>query len=66
VEFAEKIRAGVGALKCKYEDQMLPPVTASIGVATTPPEERKMELEMLAEDRKRKAKKRGRNRVVIR
>jgi diguanylate cyclase (GGDEF)-like protein len=65
VEFAEKIRAGVEALACKYEGHVLPPVTASISVATTPPEDRKMELETLAEDRKRKAKETGRNKVIF-
>ena len=64
VEFAEQIRNGVKALKCKYQGHELPQVSASLGVATTPPEDRKMELETLAEDRKRRAKKRGRNRVV--
>jgi PleD family two-component response regulator len=43
---------------------MLPKVTASIGVATTPPEDRKLEIETLAESRKRQAKEMGRNRVV--
>jgi len=64
VEFAERIRQGVKALKSAYGGHALPSVTASIGVATTPPEDRKMELENLAEDRKRQAKADGRNKVV--
>jgi len=63
-EFAEKIRRGVKDLKCTYEGHELPGVSASIGVASTPPEDRKMELETIAEERKRKAKDGGRNRVV--
>jgi diguanylate cyclase (GGDEF)-like protein len=64
IEFAEKIRRRVKALKCLYEGHELPGVSASIGVASTPPEDRKMELETVAEGRKRKAKEQGRNRVV--
>jgi len=66
VEFAEKIRMNVEALGCKYQGHALPKVTASIGVATTPPAARNMELETLAEARKRLAKDEGRNRVVAR
>jgi diguanylate cyclase (GGDEF)-like protein len=64
VKFAEKIRQAVKALACTYEGHTLPKVTASIGVASAPPEDRKMELETLAEDRKRKAKEDGRDRVI--
>jgi len=64
VDFAEKIRRDVEALECKYEGRTLPKVTASTGVATAPPEARQMELETVAEERKRLAKTEGRNRVV--
>ena len=64
VDLAEKIKKGIAIMECKYEGKTLPDVTASIGVATSPPEERSMEIEMIAEERKRKAKKKGRNRVV--
>ena len=64
VEFAEKIRKGVKGLKCEYDGKELPPVSASLGVASTPPEDRKMELEAVAENRKRKAKEGGRDKVV--
>lgn len=64
VDFAQKIRQGVSALECKYQQTTLPPVTASIGVATSPPEDRTVDIETLAESRKRKAKEDGRNRVV--
>lgn len=63
-EFAEKIRKNVEALECKYQSHALPKVTASLGVATAPPSARQMDLETLAEERKRLAKGRGRNRVV--
>lgn len=64
IEFAEAIRKGVESLSLKYKDIALPKVTASIGVATTPPADRKMEIKSLAESRKRQAKENGRNRVV--
>jgi len=64
VEFAEAIRKGVESLSLKYKDIALPKVTASIGVATTPPADRKMEIKSLAESRKRQAKENGRNRVI--
>lgn len=64
VELGEAIRKGVESLHCEYRGVTLPRVTASIGVATTPPEERKFEVETLAESRKRQAKEKGKNRVV--
>ena len=64
IELAEAIRKGVAAINCEYKGVSLPKVTASIGVATSPPSERTLELEPLAESRKRLAKKKGKNRVV--
>jgi diguanylate cyclase (GGDEF)-like protein len=64
VEIAEKIRSVVEAMKCDFQGKRLPNVTASIGVATTPPESRSMELQSAAEARNRQAKESGRNRVV--
>jgi len=64
IEFAEKIRQGVSALECKYKETALPHVSTSIGVASSPPESPTLELESVAESRKRKAKEDGRNRVV--
>jgi diguanylate cyclase (GGDEF)-like protein len=61
VELAERIRNSVKTLQCTYDDHVLPGVTASIGVASSPPEERTMALENAAEDRKRKAKNEGRD-----
>jgi diguanylate cyclase (GGDEF)-like protein len=61
---ADSIRAGVEYLRCDYKGTPLPLVTVSIGVATTPPESRGMEIEQIAEDRKRVSKETGRNRVV--
>jgi PleD family two-component response regulator len=42
----------------------LPSVTASIGVASTPPESRTVEIETVAESRNREAKAAGRNSVI--
>lgn len=64
IEFAEAIRKGVESLSLEYKGIALPKVTASIGVATTPPADRKMEIKSLAESRKRQAKENGRNRVI--
>jgi len=64
IELGEAIRKGVELLRCEHKGIALPQVTASIGVATTPPEERKFEVETLAESRKRQAKEKGKNRVV--
>jgi diguanylate cyclase (GGDEF)-like protein len=64
IEFAELIRKGVESLHCEYNGSTLPKVTASIGVATTPPEDRKIELQNLVEARKQKAKDNGRNQIV--
>src|SRR5258708_8527981 len=63
-EIAEKIRVSVETLRCELNDTTLPAVTASIGVATTPPESRGMDMETLADDRQNRAKKEGKNRVV--
>jgi diguanylate cyclase (GGDEF)-like protein len=63
-EIAEKIRVSVETLQCKLNDTTLPTVTASIGVATTPPESRGKDMETLADDRQNRAKKEGKNRVV--
>ncbi|MFZ1074481.1 MAG: GGDEF domain-containing protein [Verrucomicrobiia bacterium] len=64
VELAEAIRKGVESLSLEYKGVALPKVTASIGVATTPPADREMEIKNLAESRKRRAKEKGRNRIV--
>lgn len=64
VELAEAIRQGVADLKLEYNGHMLPRVTASIGVATTPPEDRTRDISLIAENRKRDAKEAGKNRVV--
>jgi diguanylate cyclase (GGDEF)-like protein len=64
VEIAEVIRKGVETMRCEYEGIALPKVTTSIGVATTPPEGRTLDVENSAEDRKRQAKEKGKNRVI--
>jgi diguanylate cyclase (GGDEF)-like protein len=64
VDIAETIRKGVAALDCQHKGESMPRVTASIGVASTPPEPRSADIETLADARNRKAKELGRNRVV--
>jgi diguanylate cyclase (GGDEF)-like protein len=64
VEIAETIRKGVAALNCQHKGESMPKVTASIGVASTPPEPRTADIETLADARNRTAKDAGRNRVV--
>jgi GGDEF domain-containing protein len=54
----------VESLSLEYKGVALPKVTASIGVATTPPVDRKLEIKDLAEGRKRQAKEQGRNRII--
>jgi PleD family two-component response regulator len=51
-------------LQCKFNETTLPKVTASIGVATSPPESRGKDMETLADDRQNRAKKDGKNRVI--
>ena len=48
----------------KFGDQVLPNVTASIGVASTPPDSRNRELESVADARQGVAKTQGKDRVV--
>jgi diguanylate cyclase (GGDEF)-like protein len=64
VDFAETIRRSVAELRREHAGKELPQVTASIGVATTPPGPRSMEIESMADDRQGRAKKEGRNRVI--
>jgi len=64
VEIAEKIRKSVEELQCSYQGTPLPRVTSSIGVATTPPLVRTMDIDTAAQDRQRQAKERGKNRVI--
>lgn len=63
-QICEDIRKRVEVLKCEHKGQKLPPVSASIGLATTPPADRSMELESLADQRQQKAKQSGKNKVV--
>jgi diguanylate cyclase (GGDEF)-like protein len=61
---AEKIRRCIEALQCSFKEKSLPKVTASIGMATTPPDARGRDLESLADDRQRRAKQAGKNCVI--
>jgi diguanylate cyclase (GGDEF)-like protein len=64
VEIAETIRKRVGELKCSHNGTTLPKVTASIGVATTPPENRSLDVETCSQSRQSKAKEQGKDQVV--
>lgn len=64
MEIADAIKQRVAVLRCEYKDTPLPTVTVSVGIATTPPEARSLDVETLAESRKRKAKDEGKNRIV--
>lgn len=64
VKIAEQIRKAVEMMHCVHDGKPLRNVTASIGVATAPPESRSVEVESIAEHRNRQAKKAGKNRVI--
>lgn len=64
IEIAETIRKKVEAMQPTYKGKKLPRMTASIGVATTPPEARTMNLETLSENRRALAKIKGKNQVI--
>lgn len=64
VALAEDIRKRIAELKCEHKGARLHPVTASIGVASTPPESPTMEIETLATARSERAKVEGKNRVI--
>jgi diguanylate cyclase (GGDEF)-like protein len=63
-EIADMLRERVAALSCEWRGQSLPRVSASIGVATSPPEDRNRDLLNVADQRQKQAKERGKNRVV--
>jgi diguanylate cyclase (GGDEF)-like protein len=61
-QLAEKMRNDLANMKCKFKEVALPGVTASIGVATSPPEKRSMDLAEIADARQIVAKKqKGKN-----
>jgi diguanylate cyclase (GGDEF)-like protein len=64
VQIGENVRTRVAALQCEYRGQPLPTVSASIGVATTPPEERSRDVYLIADRRQGLAKQSGKNQVV--
>jgi diguanylate cyclase (GGDEF)-like protein len=65
LEIANDICAQVRSLKkIEYKGQILPSVTASVGVATSPPAPRSRDVHTMAEAYQRKAKEMGKNRVV--
>jgi diguanylate cyclase (GGDEF)-like protein len=64
VELAESIRQGVEGMVCDYKGERLPAVTSSIGVATTPPEPRSIDLQNIADGRQQIAKNGSKNCVI--
>ena len=64
VQVAQALRETVAALRCDSRGVLLPSVSASIGVATSPPENRSRDLLNVADERQRQAKQLGKNRVV--
>jgi len=64
VKLAEKVRISIQDCQCKFNEIYLPKVTASIGVATSPPEKRTADIETIADSRQNRAKKDGKNRIV--
>jgi diguanylate cyclase (GGDEF)-like protein len=64
LEVANGIRDRVRLLKLEYKGKPLPGVTASVGVATSPPAPRSREVHTLAEVAQRKAKEMGKDRVI--
>jgi diguanylate cyclase (GGDEF)-like protein len=64
VETTEKIWTAVAAMRCKFNGVDLPSVTASVGVATSPPESRGIDLDTLADHRQNRAKNEGKNCVI--
>jgi diguanylate cyclase (GGDEF)-like protein len=64
-QIAEKMRLEIETMKCKFKDAELPRVTASIGVATSPPDKRDLCLQEIADARQIHAKRvRGKNCVI--
>lgn len=64
VEISERMRLSIEQMKLESEGAILPQVTASIGVATAPPDIRTEALERLADTRQLQAKREGKNRVI--
>jgi len=63
-QIAEKIRLAVKNMRCEFNGVILPLVTVSIGVATSPPESRGVEMESLADSRQIQAKRAGKDCVI--
>lgn len=63
-KLAESIRLGVESMVVQFKETKLPGVTTSIGVATSPSDPRDAELDFIADQRQKSAKKAGKNRVV--
>ena len=64
-EIAEDMRRRIESSRTSYKHIDLPPVTASVGVANSPPHPRSRDLDTIADHAQRNAKKDGKNRVVV-
>lgn len=64
-KLAESIRLGVENMVTKFKETTLPGVTTSIGIATSPTDPRNAELDYIADQRQKSAKKAGKNRVIF-
>ncbi|HEV2328609.1 MAG TPA: GGDEF domain-containing protein [Verrucomicrobiae bacterium] len=63
-QIAENMRACVKNMHCTFKGKILPAVTASIGVATGPPDLRDLDLADTADKRQVRAKKEGKDQVI--
>ena len=61
---ADEILDHVRFMKIEFKGKVLPKVTSSIGIASTPPDPRTPDLDRLADQRQLMAKKAGKDRVV--
>lgn len=59
-----ELKTAIADMLVQHQGARLPRVTASIGVASTPPAQRTPDLEAIADDAQRRAKAEGKNRVV--
>lgn len=64
IEVADTLRKKVESMRCEHKGKKLPRVTTSIGVATSPPLPRTLDLQIVADQRNKRAKDNGKNCVV--
>ena len=61
---AEAIRKGIAEMVVNFDGKQLPNVTASIGLACCPPDERSLQLDVIADQRQKGAKEAGKNCII--